>query len=68
MASLHEEILAECVRDRVPVALFTMNGFKIRGITTGYDSESVVMVSDGRQNMSPVEPLKAATPGWKMED
>lgn len=77
MASLHEEILTECCRDRVPVTLFTMNGFQLRGIITGYDSEAVVLVSDGRQHMiykhaistlAPIKPLKAATPTWQMRD
>ena len=77
MASLHEEILTECCRDRVPVTVFFMNGFQLRGIITGYDSAAVVLVSDGGQHMiykhaistlAPIKPLKAAVPEWQRED
>ena len=69
--NLQEAILKECRKDKVPVTLFLMNGFQLRGIVTGYDSFVVVLVSDGKQQMiykhaistlAPVRPLKAATP------
>ena len=67
--NLQESILKECIRDKVPVTLFLMNGFQLRGIVTGFDSFVVVLVSDGKQQMiykhaistlAPLRPLKAA--------
>ena len=67
--NLQDAILKECRRDRVPVTLFLMNGFQLRGIVTGFDSFVVVLVSDGKQQMiykhaistlAPIRPLKAA--------
>ena len=67
--NLQESILKECIRDKVPVTLFLMNGFQLRGIVTGFDSFVVVLVSDGKQQMiykhaistlAPIRPLKAA--------
>ena len=67
--NLQEAILKECRKDHVPVTLFLMNGFQLRGIITGFDSFVVVLVSDGRQQMiykhaistlAPMKPLKAA--------
>ncbi len=49
--SLQEAVLSECQRDKVPVTLFLMNGFQLRGIITGHDSFVVVLVSDGKQQM-----------------
>ena len=69
-ANLQEAILKEVRRDKVPVTLFLMNGFQLRGIITGFDSFVVVLVSDGKQQMiykhaistiAPMKPLKAAT-------
>ena len=69
--NLQEAILKEACRERVPVTLFLMNGFQLRGFVTGYDSFVVVLVSDGKQQMiykhaistlAPIRPLKAATP------
>ncbi len=67
--NLQDAILKECRREKVPVTLFLMNGFQLRGIITGFDSFVVVLVSDGKQQMiykhaistlAPMKPLKAA--------
>lgn len=50
-ANLQDAILKEVRRDKVPVTLFLMNGFQLRGIITGFDSFVVVLVSDGKQQM-----------------
>ena len=69
MINLQDAILKECRRERVPVTLFLMNGFQLRGIITGYDSFVVVLVTDGKQQMIykhaistlvPMKQLKAA--------
>ena len=49
--NLQDAILNEVRRDRVPVTLFLMNGFQLRGVVTGFDSFVVVLVSDGKQQM-----------------
>ena len=67
--NLQDAILNEVRRDRVPVTLFLMNGFQLRGVITGFDSFVVVLVSDGKQQMiykhaistlAPIRTLKAA--------
>ena len=67
--NLQEAILNVVRRDRVPVSLFLMNGFQLRGVITGFDSFVVVLVSDGKQQMiykhaistlAPMKPLKSA--------
>ena len=67
--TLQDAILREVRRDHVPVTLFLMNGFQLRGIITGFDSFVVVLVTDGKQQMIykhaistlvPIKPLKAA--------
>ena len=68
--NLQAAILKECRRDKVPVTLFLMNGFQLRGVVTGHDSFVVILVSDGKQQMiykhaistlAPIRPLKAAS-------
>ena len=67
--NLQDAILKEVKRERVPVTLFLMNGFQLRGTITGFDSFVVVLVTDGKQQMiykhaistlAPIRPLKAA--------
>ena len=69
--NLQDAILNEVRRDRVPVTLFLMNGFQLRGIITGFDSFVVVLVTEGKQQMiykhaistiAPMKQLKAASP------
>ena len=69
--NLQDAILREVRRDKVPVTLFLMNGFQLRGTITGFDSCVVVLVTDGKQQMiykhaistlAPIRPLKAAAP------
>ena len=69
--NLQDAILNEVRREKVPVTLFLMNGFQLRGTITGFDSFVVVLVSEGKQQMiykhaistlAPIRPLKAATP------
>ena len=68
---LQDAILKEVRREKVPVTLFLMNGFQLRGVITGFDSFVVVLVSDGKQQMiykhaistlAPIRPLKSAAP------
>ena len=67
--NLQDAILNEVRRDKIPVTLFLMNGFQLRGTITGFDSFVVVLVTDGKQQMiykhaistlAPIKPLKAA--------
>ena len=69
--TLQDAILSEVRRERIPLTLFLMNGFQLRGIITGFDSFVVVLVTDGKQQMiykhaistlAPIRPLKAAAP------
>ena len=66
--NLQEAVLKEVRRDKIPVTLFLMNGFQLRGTITGYDSFVVVLVTDGKQQMiykhaistlAPMKPIKA---------
>ena len=67
--NLQDAILSEIRREKVPVTMFLMNGFQLRGTITGFDSFVVVLVSDGKQQMiykhaistlAPMKPVKAA--------
>ena len=67
--NLQDAILKEVRRDKVPVTLFLMNGFQLRGTITGFDSFVVVLVSDGKQQMiykhaistlAPMRPIRSA--------
>ena len=50
-ANLQDLFLPRARRDRVPVTLFLMNGFQLRGTLTGFDAFVVVLDSEGRQQV-----------------
>lgn len=50
-ANLQDIFLTKARRDRVPVTMFLMNGFQLRGNITGFDAFVVVLDSDGRQQV-----------------
>ena len=65
--NLQDAILKELRREKIPVPLFLMNGFQLRGTVSGYDNFVVVLVTDGKQQMIykpaistlvPIRPLK----------
>ena len=67
--TLQDAILDEVRKNKIPVTLFLMSGFQLRGTITGFDSFVVVLVTDGKQQMiykhaistlAPIRPLKAA--------
>lgn len=50
-ANLQDLFLLRAKRDRVPVTMFLMNGFQMRGCITGFDAFTVVLSSDGKQQI-----------------
>lgn len=49
--NLQDLFLLRARRERLPVTLFLMNGFQLRGTITGYDPFVVVLDSEGRQQV-----------------
>ena len=49
--NLQEIFLTQARRDRRPVTMFLMNGFQMRGFITGFDAFTVVLTSDGKQQI-----------------
>lgn len=66
--ALQEDLLNEIVDDKVPVTVFLMNGFQIRGTVADHDDAVVVLETEGKQQIvykhaistiTPFRPLKA---------
>ena len=64
-ANLQDILLLRAKRDRLPVTMFLMNGFQMRGIITGFDAFVVILDSDGKQQViykhaiSTIAPVRA---------
>ena len=49
--NLQDTILKEVRREKVPVTLFLVNGFQLRGVISGYDNFVLELIYDGKQQM-----------------
>ena len=49
--NLQDTFLNYIRREKIPVTLFLMNGFQLRGIVRSFDSFAVLIETDGRQQM-----------------
>ncbi len=64
-AGLQDVFLNRARREGVSVTVFLTNGFQLKGVVRGFDCFTVVLVSDGRQQLiykhaiSTVVPSKA---------
>ena len=47
--NLQDSLLSKLRRSRMGATVFLVNGFQLRGTITGFDSFSLVLDSDGRQ-------------------
>ena len=50
-ANLQDVSLASVRRTETPVTVFLMNGFQMRGTITGFDPFTVVLTTEGKQNL-----------------
>ncbi|MBS5670788.1 MAG: RNA chaperone Hfq [Oscillospiraceae bacterium] len=69
--NLQDALLRQVLKERIPVTLFLMNGFQLRGVITGFDNFVVILVTDNKQQMIykhaistlvPARPLKIGAP------
>ena len=65
--NLQDRFLNQARKDHIPVTLFLMNGFQLRGTIMSLDQFAVLVLSEGRQNLiykhaistvQPAEPIK----------
>ena len=49
--NLQDIFLSAARRGEVPLTVFLVNGFQMRGTITGFDAFTVVLAADGRQNL-----------------
>lgn len=49
--SYQDTFLARARQRRCPVTVFLINGFQMRGTVEGFDVFTVVLQSDGKQNL-----------------
>jgi host factor-I protein len=49
--NLQDIFLTHVRRERLGVTLFLMNGFQMRGVVSGFDAYTVVLMTEGKQQI-----------------
>ena len=65
--NLQDVFLASARRTETPVTMFLMNGFQMRGVITGFDSFTVVLTAEGRQNMIYKHAISTISPAASLD-
>ena len=66
-ANLQDIFLLKARRDKVPVTMFLMNGFQMRGTITGFDAFVVTLDSEGRQQIIYKHAISTIAPGRNVD-
>lgn len=64
---LQDAFLTRCRTARMPVTMFLMNGFQIRGYITGFDPFVVVVQSEEKQQVIYKHAISTIVPERRME-
>ena len=59
---LQDMFLNQARKDRLAVTMFLMNGFQLRGIIRGFDGFTVILDSDGKQQMIYMHAISTVVP------
>ena len=57
-----DQFLNQARKSRMPVTVFLMNGFQMRGVITGFDPFVVLLQSEGKQQMIDKHAVSTITP------
>ena len=60
--NLQEIFLTKARKQSIPLTIFLMNGFQMRGVITGFDPFVIVLFSEGRQQMIYKHAVSTITP------
>ena len=61
-ANLQDVFLNQARKDRIAVTIYLTNGFQFKGIVKGFDAFTVVLETEGKQNMVYKHAISTITP------
>ena len=60
--NLQDAFLNQCRKDNVPLTIYLVNGFQLKGIVRGFDNFTVIMEFEGKQQMVYKHAISTITP------
>lgn len=65
--NLQDTFLNEARRKAVPLTVFLVNGFQMKGTLAGYDGFTITLMSEGRQQLIYKHAISTVCPARRME-
>ena len=60
--NLQDSFLNQIRKDNIPVTIYLINGFQLKGLVRGFDNFTVVLDSDGKQQLVYKHAVSTITP------
>ncbi len=60
--NLQDSFLNQVRKDNVPVVIYLVNGFQLRGSVKGFDNFTVILENDGKQQLVYKHAISTITP------
>lgn len=60
--NLQDVFLNQARKEKLPVTIYITNGFQFKGIVKGFDNYTVILDTDGRQNLIYKHAISTITP------
>jgi len=61
--NLQDIFLNQVRKEHMPITIFLLNGFQIKGMVKGFDSYTIVIDSEGKQQMIYKHAISTIVPG-----
>lgn len=65
--NLQDSFLNQVRRDNISVTIYLVNGFQLKGLVKGFDNYTIILDSDGRQQMVYKHAVSTIIPVVKIE-
>ncbi|AZR72795.1 RNA chaperone Hfq [Anoxybacter fermentans] len=66
--NLQDSFLNQVRRDNIGVTIYLVNGFQLKGYVKGFDNFTIILDSDGRQQMVYKHAISTIIPQVKVEN
>ena len=60
--NLQDVFLNQARKEKIPVTIFITNGFQFKGMVRGFDNYTVILDTDGKQNLIYKHAISTVTP------
>ncbi len=60
--NLQDVFLNQARKERIPVTIYITNGFQFKGVVRGFDNYTVILDTDGKQNLIYKHAISTITP------